>query len=75
MLVLPVDKYDFTASFINCIHGGNAFTTSCLVDSEFKPYGINGLKFYVEINGTKYTPSYKWVETAQKNNIVLTPVS
>lgn len=75
MRVLPVDKFDYTVTFDNCKYGGDALTASSPLNAYFGPSGVQGLNFFVEIDGTKYTPSNMWDETAEKYILILNKVT
>ena len=69
---LPVDNFDFTAAFNGCKYGSGALTATTPI--EIMLSGVQGLNYFVEIDGTKYTPSTKWDEATGKSYWNLTKV-
>ena len=74
MPALPVDNFDFTAAFNGCKYGGSVLTSTTPVEAYFSPMEVLGLNYFVEIDGTKYTPSTKWDEANGKSYWNLTKV-
>lgn len=74
MIVLPIEKFDYTVVFNNCKYGGSALTSTTPVEAYFNPTEVLGLNYFVEIDGTKYTPSTKWDEANGKSYWNLTKV-
>jgi hypothetical protein len=71
--VLPIEKFDYTVVFNNCKYGGSALTSTTPVEAYFTTE-VQGLNYFVEIDGTKYTPSTKWDEATGKSYWNLTKV-
>ena len=72
--VLPIEKFDYTVVFNNCKYGGSALTSTTPVEAYINPTEVLGLNYFVEIDGTKYTPSTKWDEANGKSYWNLTKV-
>ena len=72
-VVLPIEKFDYTVAFNNCKYGGSALTSTTPVEAYFTTE-VQGLNYFVEIDGTKYTPSTKWDEATGKSYWNLTKV-
>lgn len=72
VLPVDVDKFDFTIAFNNCKYGTSAMTASTPVEASFNPTEVQGLNFYVEIDGTKYTSGTEWDEASGKTYWKLT---